>query len=445
MVAAAPNTRGLDRSTDAPVDGPRMAKETTKKVNHMKIRSVLGKLAVALSAAMLIASPASAADDILIGYHGPLTGPASWVGLGGRDGALLAIDEINAAGGVNGRMIKMIAYDDAGKPSEAEAVAKKMIESDKVFAILGGGISSVAIVVGEEAHRAKVPFFNGTGASPRIMDAQSRWVFTGASIDVRDSAQNEATFIGEYLKVKKIAVMNGADENSQSLADTVIKIIKEKYGVEVLTQQKYNPGDTDFSSQLLAIKQTNPEYLVMFGFYVEAARAIRQARELGIKTPIKGDASMMNKGFLTVAGPAAEGMMVAFVPPYFNGNPAKDMVEFEARYKKMFPSYPVDRPNYVDSYNYGNMYALAEGMKRAGKDMTRRSLVEALETLKDFKASDSWPKAVHVIQPLTFTESHNGNRRLSYFRVTGGSFQPISDFKAPVPTTKFPANATLKW
>ena len=303
----------------------------------MNMRSIFGKLAIVLVTSLIATASVIAADDeILIGYHGPMTGPASWVGLGGRDGALLAISEINAAGGVNGRKIKMISYDDAGKPSEAEAVAKKMIESDKVFAILGGGISSVAIVVGEEAHRAKVPFFNGTGSSPRIMDAQSRWVFTGASIDVRDSAQNEATFIGEYLKVKKIAVLNGADENSQSLADTVIKIIKEKYGVEILTQQKYNPGDTDFSSQLLAIKQANPEYIVMFGFYVEAARAIRQARELGIKTPIKGDASMMNRGFLTVAGPAAEGVIVAYVPPYFNGNPVKDMVDFEAVTRRCF-------------------------------------------------------------------------------------------------------------
>ena len=203
---------------------------------------MVGKLAAVLSAALVMASSASAQEDILIGYHGPMTGPASWVGLGGRDGALMAIQEINAAGGVNGRKIKMISYDDAGKASEAEVVAKKMIESDKVFAILGGGISSGGIVVGEEAHRAKLPYMNGTAASPKIIDAQSRWVFSGATIDVRDIAQNEAVFIGEYLKVKKIAVMNGADEFSQSLADTVIKLIKERYGVEVLTQQKYNPG-----------------------------------------------------------------------------------------------------------------------------------------------------------------------------------------------------------
>ncbi len=91
----------------------------------------------------------------------------------------MALDEINAAGGINGRKLKMIAYDDAGKASEAEAVAKKMIESDKVFAILGGGVSNVAIVVAEEAHRAKVPYMNGPGASPKIMDVQSRWVFSG--------------------------------------------------------------------------------------------------------------------------------------------------------------------------------------------------------------------------------------------------------------------------
>ena len=411
----------------------------------MNILSALGKLAGALAAATVFASVAHAQQEILIGYHGPMTGPASWVGLGGRDGALLALDEINAAGGVHGRKIRMISYDDAAKPSEAEAVAKKMIESDKVFAILGGGVSNVAIVVGEEAHRAKVPYMNGSGASPKIIDAQSRWVFSGATIDVRDIAQNEATFIGEYLKVKKVAVMSATDEFSQTLADLVLKTIKERYGVEVTTQQKYNPGDVDFSSQLLAVKQTNPEHVLLFGLYVEAARAIRQARELGIRTPFMGDTSMMNSGLLTVAGAAAEGLTVEYVPLYFNGNKARDMVEFEARYKKKFPSYPVDRPNYVDVYNYGTMYALAEGMKRAGPNMTQKGLVEALETLKDFKASDSWPNAVHIIQPLTFTESHNGNRRLSFFKVVGGTFQPITDFKVPVPTTKFPANATLKW
>ena len=399
----------------------------------------------AAAGAALIAPGAHAADDIVIGYHGPLTGPASWVGLGGRDGALLAIDEINAAGGIGGRNIRLVAYDDAGKASEAETVARKMIESDKVFAILGGGVSNVAIVVGGEAQRGKTPYLNGSAASPRILDAKSRWVFNGATIDIRDIAENDIDFIGDYLKVKKVAVMNGADEFSQTLADNVVKGIKDRFGVETLTQQKYNPGDTDFSSQLLAVRRSAPDHVLMFGLYVEAARAVKQARELGIRTPIKGDTSMMNSGFLTVAGAAAEGMVVDYVPLYFNGNAAPAMVEFEKRYKARYPSYPADRPNYVDVYNYGTMYALAEGMKRAGPELMGRSLVLALETLKDWQAASTWPKAVDVIQPLTFTDNHAGNRRLSYFRVIKGRFEPIADFKAPIPTTRFPADDTLSW
>lgn len=410
----------------------------------MRRRSVLKSLACAVVAG---AAPRAWAQvtptEYVIGFHGPMTGPASWVGLGGRDGALLALDEINPIG-VHGRKIRLVMYDEAGKPSEAEAVTRKMIQGDNVFAILGCGVSNTAIVVAEEAHRAKVPYFNGSGGSPKILDGQSRWVFTGAAIDARDIAQNEATFIVEHLKAKRVAVMAGVDEFSRSLSDAVLKILKER-GVEVATVQNYNPGDTDFSSQLLAVKQANADHVLMFGLYVEAARAVRQARELGIKTPIKGDTSMMNTGFLTVAGGAAEGMTVDYAPAHFNGDPAKDMVEFERRYKRKYPSYPPDRPNYCDAYNYGNMFAFAEGLKRAGKDPTRRSFVEALETLKDYNAGDTWPGAANVIQPLTFTESHNGNRRLSFYRVKNGKYERINDFVAPVPATTFPANATLKW
>lgn len=411
----------------------------------MNRRKILAGLTGMMLATAATGALGQANNEILIGYHGPMTGPASWVGLGGRDGALLALDEINAAGGIHGRKLRMISYDDAAKPSEAEAVAKKMIESDKVFAILGGGVSNVAIVVGNEAHRGKVPYLNGSGASPKIIDIKSRWVFSGATIDVRDIGQNEAAVIGEFLKVKKVAVMNGADEFSQSLADEVLGLIKKQYGVEVLTQQKYNPGDTDFSSQLLTVKRSNPEMILIFGLYVEAARAIRQARELGITVPIKGDTSMMNSGLLTIAGPAAEGLMVSYIPSYFNGDPNKNMVEFEARYKKRFPSYPSDRPNYVDVYNYGNMYALAEGLKRAGPNPTQKGFVEALETLENFNASNGFAGAVDIVQPLTFTKSHNGNRRMSHFRVVKGKFVKLTDFEAPVPTTVFPANATLTW
>lgn len=397
---------------------------------------------------LLLASPAAwsqAGGEIVIGLHGPMTGPASWVGLGARDGTLMAIDEINAAGGVHGRKIRLISYDDGGKPSESEAVTKKMIEGDKVFAILGGGVSSTAIPSAEAAHKLKVPYVNAPAASPKVLDIKSRWVFTGATIDVRDISENESAFIGEFLKAKRVAGINSVDEFSQSLSDTVFRLLKERYNIEPVARQKFNPGDTDFSSQLLEIRKTNPDLIMLNGLYVEAGRIVRQARELGIRVPFKGDTSTMNKGFLTIAGPASEGVYNAFTNPFFNGDPSKDMQEFEARYKKMYPRYPEDRPNYVDVYNYGTMYALAEGLKRMGPNLDRRKLAEALETLNSFKATDFSSNAVNVIQLLSYGQTRAGNRRMTQFKVVGGQFRPVTEFAGVVSKAAVPTSAELSW
>lgn len=398
-----------------------------------------------LGAASPLGTASAAAEEILIGYHGPMTGPASWVGLGGRDGALLALNEINAAGGVGGKMLRLVPYDDANKPSEAEGVAKKMMESDKVFVMLGGVTSNTGVVVAGEAARGKVPYMNGSAASPKVMDLKSRWVFSGATIDVRDIAENEAAFIGTYLKAKKIAIIHSADEFSQTLIDAEIKLLTSTYGAEILTVEKYNRGDTEFSAQLLSVRRADADLLLLSGPYIENARIVRQARELGIKIPIKGDTSSMNSGLLTIAGAAAEGLYVSYTLPYFNGDSAADMVEFEKRYKAAYPSYPVDRPNYVDVYNYGNMYAIAEALKRAGAAPTQQGFVEAMETLDGFQAKDGWPNAVNVVLPLAYTKSHNGNRRMAHFFVKDGKFTRVAEFTAPEPSTVFPANDTLEW
>lgn len=400
--------------------------------------------AAAALAVLLIASPAQAAD-ILIGFHGPLTGPASWIGLGGRDGALMAVNEINASGGIGGRNIRLIPYDDANKPSEAEAVTKKMVDGDGVFAILGAGPSNTAVVAAETAMRDRVPYVNSSGATPKIMDLRSRWVFSASTVDARDIAENEAAFVSGYLKPKTVAFINAADETATPLIDAVSGLLTDRYGIKVVSRETFNRGDTEFSSQLLATRRAQPDLIMLSGGYVEEARIVRQARELGIRTPIKADTSSMNNGVLTIAGSAAEGLYVSYVAPYINGDTAADMMEFERRFKAAYPGSPADRPNYVDMFGYGSMYALAEGLKRAGPDLTRENFVKAMETLDDFKATDGFPKAVNVINPLTFTKTHNGNRRTSHFVVKGGKFTRVTDFSPPIPSTAFPADDTLQW
>ena len=409
-----------------------------------KFSGILKVLSVA-ALALITAGHARAADDILIGYHGPLTGPASWIGLSARDGAALAVQEINAGGGVDGRKLKLISYDDANKPSEGEAVAKKMIESDKVFAILGGGASNTAVVVAGVATQEKVPYLNGVGSTPKILDLGSRWVFTGATIDARDIAENETAFIGTYLKSKNVAFIHAAEEVSVPLVDAMVAQLKDKYSIATVARQTYNRGDTDYSSQLVSIQQAKPDLLVLSGPYIETARIVRQARELGIKLPIKADTGAMNTGLLTIAGPAAEGLYVSYIAPYFNGDPADNMVKFEARYKKTYSGLPADRPNFVDMDSYGNMYSIAEALKRAGPNTTQNSFVDALETLDQFNASTSWPGAVDVIQPTPFAKNHDGNRRMSQFVVKNGAFTRVAGFTAPVPSAPLPPNDSLRW
>ena len=406
---------------------------------------IASRVAVAFAAALTLSVSAKAADDILIGFHGPMTGPASWVGTADRDGAMIALQEINAAGGINGRKLRLIAYDDANNPSEAETVSKKLIESDKVFAILGGGASNTAVVVARVAAQEKVPYLNSSGATPKVMDIKSRWVFSVSTIDVRDIAENEAAFIGKHLKPKSIAFLHAADETSVPLIDALSKLLKDNYHIETVSRQTYNRGDTDFSSQIIGVQRAKPDMLMLSGAYIEEARIVRQARELGIRLPIKGDTSSMNTGLLTIAGPAAEGMFVSYVVPYIKGDPAEDMVKFETKFQKAYPGKPADQPNYVDMFGYGTMYTIAEGLKRAGTDLTPKHFVEALETLSEYNPSSDWSDAVNVIEPLTFTKSHNGNRRMSHFLVKSGAFTRVESFIAPVPSTPFPANATLDW
>lgn len=402
------------------------------------------RVGVALLHLSIVPSVAMAESDTVIGLHGPFTGPASWIGLGGRDGAALAIDEINSAGGIHGRKLRLVAYDDANKPSEAEAVVKKLVESDNVFAIVASGPSNTVVVGAAEAMRVNSLYINATGTNPAIIDNKSKWIFSASVIDIRDVTEIEANFIASYIKPGKIALLRAADVGSQSYSDALHKWMKGTYQIPIVTEQTFNRGDTDFSSQLLTLRGQDVDLLVLSGPYLETARIIRQVRELGIKIPIKADVAAMNLGLLTIAGAAAEGLYVATVPPFFNGDPDENMVEFERRYRERHPGYPDDRPNFVDMYVYGAVYVLAEGMKRAGSDADPEAVIAALETLENYVPSQSWPSAVDVSHPTTYVRNRAGNRAMSYFRVVDGKFERIRDYTLPSLSTAFPSNNELE-
>src|SRR6266436_9640986 len=227
-----------------------------------------------------VAEPGVDKEQILIGAFGPLTGPASWIGLGARDGMQLAVEEINANGGVNGRKIRL-QFEGAQSPAESVAAVKKLVEQNGVFALVLGSGSTGAAAAADYLREARVPSYNIVGATPKIRQPFSEHIFNGVFPSATAIA---ASFAQEALrsKPKKVAIITGTYELPQALLNGVMPQLRNA-GVEIATQQSFDLGAKDFTAQLVEAARTKPDAVIFIGHYTEAAPALRQAPELGAK------------------------------------------------------------------------------------------------------------------------------------------------------------------
>ncbi len=358
-------------------------------------------------------------DTILIGAYGPITGPAAYVGIGGRDGAELAIQEINSAGGIHGRKLRLVFEDDAFSPAKALAAVKKLVEQDKVFAVLGVSASNPTVGTLDYLKAAKVPHYVSIASAPQVTRPFSRYTFRGATTEAARWGEVYSEFLTQFLFAKKIAILSGADEFAKNEADAVTRWLDKWYGVKPLARLEYKVGDKDFTPQLLKIKAANPEVVMINGLVPEAAIILRQARELGLRQPFFGSASMVDNGLVAAAGPAAEGFMGGWVLPMFIDSQHPDMAKFREAWSRRYPSAPKGRPNIFDIMAYGDAYVLAEGLKRAGRELTRDKLVDALETINNYRISE-------VATPRTFTNWHHiGNLGVQVMIVVNQRWVPL--------------------
>jgi branched-chain amino acid transport system substrate-binding protein len=182
---------------------------------------------------------------------------------------------------------------------------------------------------------------------------------------------------------------------------------------------EFNIGDKDFTPQLVEVQKANPDVVAFFGNPAEAAIAMRQAKELGLKQPFFVGSNMVDPGLVTAAKASAEGVIGFSLIPYLPGAKAPEMVKWEAAWKKEYPNAPGGRPNNFDLLAYGDMYVLAEGMKRAGPNLTTDSLIRALEGIHDYRVGP-------VATPRTFsTKHHIGNLTLVPMVVKDGQWEPV--------------------
>jgi branched-chain amino acid transport system substrate-binding protein len=318
-------------------------------------------------------------DVIKLGHFAALTGEVATFGQSTKKGVDLAMEQFNAAGGLNGKKVEVITYDDQSKPEEVSAVVTKMITQDNVLGIIGEVASRLSLVAADKAMQFKTPMLSPSSTNPAVTQ-KGEYV---SRICFIDPFQGEvmAKFAMENLKAKTAVVIRDVKQDySVGLADFFIKAFEAKGG-KILTDISYQSGDTDFRAQLTEVKGKNPDVVFLPGYYGDVALIVQQARKLGIKKPILGGDGWESEDLLKVAGKEA------LENTYYSNHYAPDTKDPAAQsFIQAFKAkYNGETPDAMAALGFDAFNVMMDAMKRA-KNLTREDLKNALVETKDFAA-----------------------------------------------------------
>ena len=351
-------------------------------------------------------------DDIKIGVWTPLSGPLALLGTSAQDGVQVWADEVNAAGGIYGRKISVIVYDDGASPQEGQAAVRRLVEQDKVFMLIAGSSSGSTLPMRKYITKKKVPFVSSISSNNNLMNPFSRYIFRIYANET-DQAKSIINWMIDHEKIKRPAIIYNSNDYGVGGYEEVKARLHEKYGMELVAAERYNPGDQDFSAQLLKIKAAQPDGVLVYAFAASAGIIARQANELGIDAKMFGGGATATNLFQRAAGEAAVGFTACFVLPDMADNEANPAVKAYRDQLKTstYPNgYPAGRPSEYDLSAYGAGKVTEAALLKAGKDVTRESFIDALESLEGFDTG--------VTFPVTYTsESHEGTRRMQIITI----------------------------
>jgi len=319
---------------------------------------------------------ASSGGDILIGEYGSLTGPQGTFGTSTHNAIMMAIDEINATGGVNGRKIKVLTEDDQSKQEEAANAVTKLISQNNVLAILGEVASSNSLAAAPICQSNKVPMITPSSTNPEITK-KGDYIFRTCFTDDYQG-ENIARYAATQLHYKRAAILTDVkNDYSTGLTATITRIFTS-LGGQIVGQQSYSNGDSDFRSQLTAIRAQNPEVIFVPGYYTDVGQIAIQARDLGMKQPLMGGDGWESPKLVEIGGHALDGSM--YTNHYFYGDPNPIVRDFVQKYKQRYGSIP----DGMAALGYDAARVMADAIKRA-KKLDGPSLRDAIAATKGFQ------------------------------------------------------------
>ena len=325
----------------------------------MKKFSVKALLAlfVLLSAGMMfIGCSKETSDSIKIGGIFPLSGPVAVYGTECRNGIQLAIDEINAAGGINGKMIVLIGEDDEGNPEKSVNAYKKLVTKDKCKIIIGSLTSGCTAAISSLAQAQKVLLLAPAATQTDITDAGD-FVFRACFIDPFQGTVG-GKFAYDSLGATKAAVLyDVGNDYSIGLYENFKKSF-EAAGGEIVSAESYSTGDMDFNAQLTKIKTTNPDVVYLPDYYGTVALIAKQLRAQGINTPIVGA-----DGWDGIVDNAGDEVLNGFYSNHYAADSTDGkVVEFVSSYEAKYGSTPVS----FAALGYDCVYLLKDAMSKSG-------------------------------------------------------------------------------
>jgi branched-chain amino acid transport system substrate-binding protein len=347
-------------------------------------------------------------NEILIGSYSPNTGATATFGVFQMRGTEMAIEEINNAGGINGKKIKHINYDNKSDGDETLAVVNRLISQDKVVAILGEATSGRSKIGAQVAQQNKVPMLTSSATNPDVTKV-GNFIFRACFIDPFQGTVM-AKFMTENLKLKKAAILRDIkNDYSVGLSDIFAEKLKAAGG-EIVTDISYQEGDIDFKSQLTAIKAKNPEAIFVPGYYNEVALIAKQAKELGMTQPLLGGDGWSSPKLYEIAKEAINGH-------YFSNHYTTESADPKTQnFVKSFKAKYNEDADVMAALAYDAVYLLAEAIKNA-KVITSEAIREELSKIKDFHG---------VTGKMSMNENRDAVKSAVVVQVQGNAYKYIT-------------------
>jgi ABC-type branched-subunit amino acid transport system substrate-binding protein len=346
------------------------------------------------------------ANEVVIGMSNALTGPASALGSGVKSGALAYFNKVNNSGGINGRKIKIISYDDGYEPKQTVETTNKLITQDKVFALFGyvGTPTSTAIV--PIINKEKIPYFAPFTGAEFLRKPVNRYIF-----NVRGSYFDEAEMQVEYLATKlgkkRISVFIQNDAYGLAVKGGVIKALKAR-SMTLSGEGTYERNTSNVDAGLAALKTADPDAIVMVGTYKAMAAFIKKAKAQGFTPTFLNVSFVGTAALVKELGGAGDGVIISQVMP----SPTDASLPLVRQYQADMRAAGHADLDYTDLEGYVDAVVFTEVLKKAGKNLTRNSFIAAAESLNitDGGLTFAFSQSNHQAMSKIYLTKISGNK-----------------------------------